>query len=300
MPLSADVDGTLVCAPLLDSNAWAGLRGHDIRLTPCGHKGFPRVSPLGTQHFVHESQCAAHRPESAEHLHGKAVALQAAAAAGWQSAAEVPGEGFIADVLARKGDTTVALEVQRSRQTLREYQRRQSVYANAGIRCVWFVRQVPAGYEMGKQLPVFAVTQWSAEPVTRVCGRSVALRTLVQALLSGTCAWQESIPATQIVSNGIRIMCPACGACRQVEVSRWLEGTCGCGLPVRRPGLVTRPTKTAACCGYWGPGWPLDGTERSWRSDQPIPAGHWCLALEGAVRHQRGTGERVNGAGDRQ
>jgi Competence protein CoiA-like family len=277
MPLTADVDGTLVCAPLLDQKSWRALRGCDIRLTPCGHRGFPRVSPLGTQHFVHEKLCAQHRPESIEHLHAKAVVLAAAGAANWQAAAEVAGEGFIADVLARHDHASVALEIQRSRQTLREYQRRQDIYARAGIRCVWFVKQIPAGYEIQEGLPIFTVTHWTGEPIAVVAGRSVSLRALVGALLDGDCSWRESIPSARIVSDSLRIMCPACGQCREVEVARWLLGTCHCGLPVQRPGEVNRPARGESCCGYWGPGWPLDGRSRNWRANTKVNAGHWCL-----------------------
>ena len=53
MPLSANVDGELLCAPLIPDDRWNALRGQRVVLQPCGHPGFPRVSGLGTRHFVH-------------------------------------------------------------------------------------------------------------------------------------------------------------------------------------------------------------------------------------------------------
>lgn len=277
MPLSATVDGQPLCAPLLDERAWAGLRGKAIVLQPCGHPGFPRVSRLGTRHFVHERDCGSHRPESTEHLYVKAAVAGAVAETGWSAGTEVPGPGFVADVLARRGDMRVAFEVQRSRQVLREYERRQATYADAGIRCVWLVAAVPAGYQATEHLPLFVVSDWLGNPRAVVAGRSVALSPLVARLLAGSCRWREHVLCRSSTVETLRLLCPMCGKPRDVDVARWLRGQCQCGLPVARADRLGSDTDRRACCGYWGPALALERDATGCVVAEPVPAGHWCL-----------------------
>ncbi len=287
MPLSALVDSELLCAPLLSEQRWASLKGKHVLLQPCGHPGFGRVSPLGTQHFVHERDSGCEHRESAEHLHLKAVVARAAAHAGWQAGTEVAGDGFVADVLATRGQRQVAFEVQRSRQVLREYQQRQQRYLQHGIRCVWLARSVPAGYVVNPQLPLFVVRDWQREPRAVVVGREWVIADVVAALLSGRFRWQESVATQRVTSDVLRLLCPACGTSREVVVARWRSGACHCGLPVVRqqpnPGWCDR----SRCCGYWGPALTLGRTSRSQFADEPVELGHWCV-------HALPAGERIS------
>lgn len=288
MPLSASVDGELLCAPLTDEPTWSGLRGKDIVLQPCGHPGFPRVSGLGTKHFVHARDCGCVHAESAEHLRVKAVIAAAAAAAGWSAATEVPGEGYVADVMAERGPVRIAFEVQRSRQVLREYERRQATYAAAGVRCTWLVADVPAGHRAGPHLPMFVVRDWLAEPRCVVAGRSLQVADLVPALLSGACRWRETVSGRRTTYETLRQVCPMCGAGREVEVARWSTGGCDCGLPVVRPGQAIVWNGASKCCGYWGPALTLGMRTRSRESSDPVPAGHWCLSRAAPRRQPDG------------
>jgi competence protein CoiA len=276
MPLSATVDGELLCAPLVPDGLWEDLRGARVTLQPCGHRGFARVSPLGTRHFVHERDCDCHHPESAEHLHMKAVVARAVAAAGWQAATEVPGAGFVADVLARRGDATVAVEVQRSRQVLQRYRERQATYQSQGIRAVWLVRTVPAGHLTGPDLPLFLVEDWLGEGSAIVMGRAVAVPRLIAALLSGQCRWRSEVVTSHCSAQMVRVVCPVCGRAREVLLAQWREGTCACGLPVvsADPG---REWQHQRCCGYWGTalGLGLRGARRV--QEGRVAHGHWCL-----------------------
>lgn len=284
MPLSACIDGELVCAPLVPADRWGLLRSRPIELQPCGHRGFPRVSPRGTQHFVHERDSDCHHAESAEHLHLKAVVARAVAAAGWHAATEVPGQGFVADVLATRDDALVAVEVQRSRQVLREYERRQSTYAGAGIRCVWLVNAVPAGHQAGPQLPLFLVQDWLGDPSSVVVGRAMDVPSLVGALLSGQCHWVEAVPAATAVVEKARLICPMCGTAREVEVGRWLQGRCACGLPVHGAASGSRWPEPPKCCGYWGPAVVVSRRTCRVPVQRDMPVGHWCLSDAGCHR----------------
>jgi hypothetical protein len=278
MPLTAVSHGRALVGPLLDDAEWAQLKGSSVTLHPCGHRGFPRVSPLGTRHFVHDRECGSHRPESAEHLRVKAGVARAAAAAGWDVATEVPGPGYIADVLAGAGSASVAFEVQRSRQVLHEYRRRQSTYARAGVRCVWLARTTPAGHRAGPDLPLFLVRDWEAEPRCCVAGRWLDLDILVKGLLHGRCTWRERVPVESTTLEVLSLLCPVCGARREVEVARWEAGRCPCGLPVMRQGRAVSGAGSRRCCGYWGPALILGDTSRRRAGRGEVPVGHWCLS----------------------
>lgn len=58
---------------------------------------------------------------------------------------EVPGassegERWIADVLCERGERRIAFEIQWSSQAPADYERRQSRYAQSGVRCIWLAR----------------------------------------------------------------------------------------------------------------------------------------------------------------
>ncbi len=277
MPLSANVDGELVCAPLMPDDRWAALRGERVVLQPCGHPGFARVSGLGTRHFVHTRDSDCHPGESAEHLHLKAVVARAVADAGWTPGTEVPGPGFVADVLATHDSRRVAIEVQRSKQVLRQYRERQDTYNAAGVRAVWLVRSIPAGHLDGPELPLFLVTDWVGQEACVVVGRKVPVPALVTALLSGKCHWQDTVDAQRRLTGRVALLCPVCGRRREVVVDEWLQGRCTCGLPVLRP-APARTTTDARCCGYWGPALAIGLRRNAVGADEPVAHGHWCLS----------------------
>lgn len=278
MPLSALVDDTLVCAPLMPDDQWAGIRERTIRLQPCGHPGFARVSSAGTRHFVHVRDCGCTHQESAEHVHLKAVIAAAVVAAGWTAATEVAGDGYVADVMAEGPGGPVALEVQRSSQVLREYERRQAVYDRAGVRCVWFAGRIPHGHRCGPSLPLFLVRDWMTSPLCAVARRDVPLPDLVKALLSRTCRWRDEVPSRHATIEMLRQVCPVCASERTAEVARWLRGACVCGLPVMHATGGVTWADGRRCCGHWGPMLTLGATISHRPSDIPLPAGHWCLS----------------------
>jgi hypothetical protein len=62
---------------------------------------------------------------------------------------------LVADVLATKGKTRVAFEVQWSRQTWEETDKRHTAYAKAGIRVMWLFKQW--SHPLSKEIPAFRI-----------------------------------------------------------------------------------------------------------------------------------------------
>jgi hypothetical protein len=85
-------------------------------------------------------------PETVWHHAGKAAVLAGLASLGIEGNDEVPGqsptgEKWEADVLFKASDRTIAIELQRSYQHLRDFTRRQERYAESGVECYWLVRK---------------------------------------------------------------------------------------------------------------------------------------------------------------
>lgn len=119
-----------------------------LRLPCCDASVTLKVSNKGTQFFAHRasSDHCTSGPETEAHLRIKALAVQIARSKGWVAGTEIrgttpSGTPWIADVLARRGEKTVAVEVQWSRQYLIETQRRQEQYRESGVRGLWLFRQ---------------------------------------------------------------------------------------------------------------------------------------------------------------
>lgn len=240
MPLSGLVDGEPVVSCLLTEEEWAQLKD-DVRAKRrtatmrCGWKGLAKTSKLGTQYFAHApggDSCSA--GESAQQLRAKAVIVEAIARAGWTAQTEVPGDGWVADVMATRGDVRVVFEVQWSRQDLAEYRHRQNRYLDSGIAGIaWFARHADGLPRADKQLPVFGLDIDDAGEATVMVGAaSIPLAEAVDRLLTRRLQHREYVangqPALVIVGAGIM----GCYRCHK-EFGAWtarqtiVEGRCG-------------------------------------------------------------------------
>ncbi len=165
MPLRGLINEKDVIASFLSANEWAELRtavrNHriEVLLPCCQNTAHLRTSKLGTNHFVHnrKNNCS-WGPETIEHLKAKMDIAIACRAAGYEVSTEALGPDWRADVLAIKGSVKVAFEIQWSRLTLEETEKRQHQYRRDGIRCCWFFRSPPKEWNTAvKHLPLFTL-----------------------------------------------------------------------------------------------------------------------------------------------
>ncbi|CAN7783242.1 competence protein CoiA family protein [Cupriavidus necator] len=104
-----------------------------------------KTSPNGVQFFAHASGECTTAPETVWHQTGKALVVAAVRSLGLACREEVSGGAgratWRADTHFQIGARTVVIELQRSYQHLREFQRRQARYRAAGVECYWLIRQ---------------------------------------------------------------------------------------------------------------------------------------------------------------
>ncbi len=123
MPLTClNPEGRSILSINLSRDAWEALRRDNrqhlhLRFSCCETPVILKKSSRGLQYFAHTpgGECTS-GPESEAHRYLKAIAVDAARAAGWTARAEVSdmipsGEEWRADVLAEKGQATVAIEI---------------------------------------------------------------------------------------------------------------------------------------------------------------------------------------------
>lgn len=167
MPLRAlDDQDNDVLAFTLDSTSWSALKGENhksrhLRMPCCGHRVVLKTSKYGTQFFAHarRGECA-HAPETEHHIRLKTIVAIAVHQMGWTVSTEVSGTSpdgtrWVADVLASKGNARLAFEIQWSRQSDDETWRRQTIYEQSGIRCLWLFRQTT--FPISPRLPAVCI-----------------------------------------------------------------------------------------------------------------------------------------------
>lgn len=167
MPLRAVTEeGTDIEASEFGKDDWETLRAQvrvkrHLKMPCCSSQAVLKTSKRGTRFFAHKARAECEwKPETAVHLHLKRLALIAARKAGWEARSEVSGttendERWTADILARKGPFTVAVEIQWSGQTNEETLRRQRRYRRSGVRGVWLLRQ--PGFPISEKLPAACI-----------------------------------------------------------------------------------------------------------------------------------------------
>ncbi|WP_346535479.1 hypothetical protein [Micromonospora sp. DPT] len=211
-----------------------------MRLPYCGAVAYLRTSKLGVRHFAHRaaSDCASHPAETGQHLYAKNIIVQAARAAGWDAEPEARGDGWVADVLASRGASRFAFEVQWSAQTRDQFEHRQQRYAADRVHGVWFTRYERSVPLPRRDLPVFH-TALAADSVTTVVnGTAMPLADAVISLLTGRIDFRTHVATGQPAITQVSCFEYPCYRCGGVslfwEVEREIiDGPCGTRAEIR-------------------------------------------------------------------
>ena len=176
------LNGKSISAGLHSSDDWSILkadhRDKSLVCPVCFEKVIPKTSKLNTFFFAHRahSNCAS-AGETAEHLFLKQLVEKSAIAAGWSATTEYRfehnGNYYFADVLCTKGSAKIVIEIQWSKQSNAEFERRQQVYKDAGIRCAWLYRRNVRGRKTDDwsfdhhKTPIFDIDYQDAEDAAK-------------------------------------------------------------------------------------------------------------------------------------
>ncbi|MFZ4828116.1 MAG: competence protein CoiA [Phototrophicaceae bacterium] len=248
MPLRASIAGETIIAPFLSDEEWQALKSRvkqdklDVLLPCCEQHGYLRTSSRGLAHFVHrhKSYNCTSKSETWQHLKAKAEIIRACSEAGWEAITESSGDGWRADVLAKRGSVQIAFEVQWSSQTLEETELRQQRYKKAGIRCCWLFKTPPNGFKSRADIPLFQLDitdeacnvvfnpseydRWGYE------NRIFELRLFIRMLLSGNFRFSSDLVAMrkqEILIQFIQIDCWRCKKPYDIYYPSTIVSSCG-------------------------------------------------------------------------
>lgn len=137
-------------AGTIPRTVWEALKQHaqlgDFMMPCCQAPAVLKTSINSLQFFAHLSDECSTAPETVWHKSGKVAVLAALNGIGIEASEEVAGQsprGFTwkADVLFSFQGRTIAIELQRSYQHLRDYIRRQERYTESNVECYWLTRR---------------------------------------------------------------------------------------------------------------------------------------------------------------
>jgi hypothetical protein len=148
MPAYAlDAFCTPIAADSIPPSDWEVFKARpagDFRMLCCRTPAVLKNSPLNVPFFAHLHDECSTAPETAWHIQGKTLVMEGLRHHGLIPRSEVKGatgaERWCADVLVGRDGRTIAIELQRSYQTLAQYRRRQERYRAGGVECYWLVR----------------------------------------------------------------------------------------------------------------------------------------------------------------
>jgi hypothetical protein len=232
MPLLAyGVDGAVYHAWAMSPAAWeelkAGYRDRGLTAPCCGAAVVPVRSLTGWQFFRHKPNTGCAVRESLAHIVCKSIMARAAARLGLDVTTEARADdgAWVADVLVRHLDWTVALEAQLSRIPLATIRDRQERYRQAGIRGAWLVGYDIAGLEVRRDLPLFRLEVKQAERLEPAVIGSIAdgapsrtgLGKFTEQLLSGR-VWFEGPPPEAGAPSVATVPSVCWKCCRDIDL----------------------------------------------------------------------------------
>lgn len=181
----------------------------------CDARAIPRRSAAGTAHFYHRTRSGCDwKPESPEHIELKALVATLMTSYGWHAQTEVSGDGWRADVLARREDRAVAVEIQLSPQDAETTRARTARYRRDGLRCLWLMRDVPDGCRNDPAVSAFAVTISEHLPfMVEVANRRLSIDEFLRACVERRLRFVEPtvVPRAFVSAHERFVECGSCG-----------------------------------------------------------------------------------------
>lgn len=252
VPLRALIDGADCVSSDISCDEWRRLALHLRRrqqsavLPCCGARAVPKTSNRGTQFFAHfkRVKCTS-SAETEEHRRIKQQLLLGCRDAGWSARTEeVAADGvWRADVLARLDGRAVAFEIQWTRQSPEETERRQHIYKAAGVRGCWLFKALPRMRER-RDVPAFALSfeNTHLDPSVRVGAHTLTVREFASTMLNGDCKFMSSLTLVAPYSVMVHLRATVCSACQNTVHFADVEvpppaSVCGRPLTSLPPGM---------------------------------------------------------------
>lgn len=201
MPLRASLDGRDIHSYRCNEDTWKDLKKCSLTMPCCGMRAIPKTSKLGNYFFAHHRKGACtSATEGPEHIFLKSLIAKSADANGYEvsteKSGETPdGEQWVADVFCKKGNVSLAIEVQWSHQTKEEFFRRQKKYAESGVRAAWIFKLRSNKEYLRDELPyehktpVFGIKYRPDSKQLYVPQFGVSIEAFVDGMLSGKLNW---------------------------------------------------------------------------------------------------------------
>ncbi len=140
--------GELVWASDFMEEDWKLLKQNysvgDYLTSCCGASAVPKTSIYGEQFFAHNAGECSTAPETIWHKTAKMLITKTLGKRGIVCLEEVKGKNldgskWIADTFFEVNGRKIVIEIQHSSQTLEKYLKRQKIYLDAGIECIWLL-----------------------------------------------------------------------------------------------------------------------------------------------------------------
>lgn len=126
-----------------------------FKMPCCRSRAVLKTSIYGLPFFAHHSDDCATAPETIWHIQAKDLLFGTLKPFGVNPRTELSGgtpkDRWKADVYFEIDDRKIAIELQRSHQTLKVFEDRQARYARHGVECYWLVRR-EVGLRLGKAI----------------------------------------------------------------------------------------------------------------------------------------------------
>ncbi len=201
--IAIDSGGKIIDAATYDYDSWQILKSTyeigDFKMLCCKANAIPKTSNNFVQFFAHQTDECATAPETIWHKTAKKMISDYLYSLALHVIEEKSGSDWRADVYFELGERKIAIELQRSSQTLDRYFKRQAKYKSDGIEAYWFLYQ-PCYVQLTKSIKKYRL-KFEFGNIIPEGGFFPTLKELPilyfdekDLLLKGACHFSHSIP----------------------------------------------------------------------------------------------------------